>query len=126
MKAREHGAQAHGLFSCRARSQFFFGRLGNQANAQRECDGEDGYGDGDGVDSLRAALEIMFKGGIGDSSDGRAGDGCDLEGAGVPGDCVQEMLFWNEVRQDGSAYGEAEGAHDSDQHEDDVDGVRTD
>ena len=85
-----------------------------------DAEGEDGRDDrdghGQGIDSFRAVEER-----VGDSSGGGAGDGCHLEGAGVPGDGVGEVFFGNQMRQDGAAYRKIETAEDTEQNEDDVD-----
>jgi hypothetical protein len=87
-------------------------------NAEGEEDGEDRDGDGESVDGVRAAEQ-----GVGDATDRGSGDGCDLKGAGIPGDGVGEMLFGNEVGENGAADGKAETAEDSEEDENEVDGV---
>ena len=90
MKSCEDGAQAHRFFPGRSSGQFSFWRVRQRLDAQGEDGREDRDRDGDGIDGVRAAEQ-----GVGDASDGGAGDGSDLKGAGVPGDRVQEMLFGN-------------------------------
>jgi hypothetical protein len=114
----EHGAQAYRLFSRHNPSALFFGRCGKGMDAQRADGGDDGHGYGDSIYRVGAVKE-----GVGDSSDGGAGDGCDLKGAGIPGDRVGEMFFGNQLRQQGAAHRKAETAADSDEYEDDVDQV---
>src|ERR1700690_1385830 len=87
-------------------------------DAQREDGGENGHDDGDGIDGVRAVEE-----GVGDASDGRPGDGCDLEGAGIPGYGVGKVFFGNQLRQNGAAHREAETAADSNQHQNEIDEV---
>src|SRR5271167_662818 len=87
-------------------------------DAKGEDDGEDRYGNGESIDGVRAAEK-----GVGDSSEGWAGDGCDLKCAGIPGDSVGEVFFGDQMRQDGSAYGKAETPADADKSKNGVDQV---
>ena len=80
-------------------------------DAQGEDGREDGDGYGEGIDGVGAAKE-----GVGDSSHGGAGDGCDLKGAGVPGNGVRKVLVGNEVGQEGAANWKVETAEDPEQH----------
>ena len=96
--------------------QFFRWRCVQRVNAQGEDAGHDGHSHGSGIDGFRAAKE-----GVDNSSDGWAGDGCDLKSAGIPGDRVREVFFGNQLRQDGPAHGKVETAEHTEQHEDNVD-----
>src|SRR5216683_2169942 len=87
-------------------------------DAQSKNGGQNGHGYGNGIDAFRAAKER-----VGDSSDGGTGDGCDLKGAGGPGDRVRKMFFRNQLRQQRAARWPVETAEDPEEHEDNVNRV---
>src|SRR4029077_8462830 len=114
-EACEHGSKSYWFFVRYSLSQFPLRRRGLRMDAQSKNGGQNGYGYGNGIDAFRAAKER-----VGDSSDGGAGDGCDLKGTGSPGDCVREMFFGNQLRQQRAARRPVETAEDSEQYENNV------
>jgi hypothetical protein len=108
-ESREHSPQADRFLRSRGIHRMNACRGDNRNNRNRgSCR----------IHSFRAT-----KKGIGDSTDRRSGNRCDLKGAGVPGNCIGEVFFRNQLRQKRAAGRPVEAAHDAEENQHDIDKV---